>query len=164
MNNASNHLKGDLRALRYLDALDAADAEAVADIWEGASGDPELERMLAELDGALFAEARGNESPLREPSGRRLRLWGARVGVAGAVAAACLIALLAWPKRDGKNTIPSPGTNQPVQPVASQPPDEVNSLSPLLALQRNPNETEMPAFIWPFENRVSTSSPLDPLD
>ena len=164
MSNAPDHLKRDLRTLRYLDALDAGDLEAVADIWEGASRDSELELMLAELDGALFVEAQGNESPLREPSWRRREHWAARVGVAGAVAAAGLIAVLTWPTRDGDAPIPSPGTNQPVQQVSSQPPDEFDSLSPLLALRRNLNETEMPAFTWPFENTVSTSSPLDSLD
>jgi hypothetical protein len=164
MNNAPDHLKRDLLALRYLDALDAGDLEAVADIWEGASRDPALEQLLSEFDGALFVEARANECPLRKPSGRRGRRWAAWVGVAGAVAAACLIAVLAWPTRHGKDTTPSPRMNQPVQQVSSQPPDEFNSLSSLLALRRNLNETEMPAFTWPFENSVSTSSPLDSLD
>jgi hypothetical protein len=164
MNNAPDHLNRDLLALRYLDALDAGDLEAVAEIWEVAGRDPELERLLAEVDGALYVEARGQESPRREPRRWQRRRWAARVGAAGAVAAACVIAVLAWPTRDGKDAIPSLGTNQPVQVGSSQPADEFNGASPLLALRRNLEETELPAFTWPFENRVSTLSPLDPLD
>ena len=147
--------------MRYLDALDAGDLEAVAEAWERAGRDPELERMLVELDGALFAEVRGNASPPREPSGRRRRRWAVWAGVSGAVAAACLIAVLALPGRDGKDTIPSPGRNQSVQQVASQPPDDSTGLATLLASRRDLDETEMPAFDWPFENTLSTSSPLD---
>jgi hypothetical protein len=57
MSEPRNHLPRDLKALRYLDALEAGELEAVAALWEEASGDPELERLLAELDEALFLEA-----------------------------------------------------------------------------------------------------------
>jgi hypothetical protein len=154
-------LARDLQALRYLDALNAGDLEAVADVWERADRDPELREMLVELDGALFVEARGNASPRREPSGRRRQRRAVWAGVSGSLAAACLIALLAWPGRDGKDTIPNPGRIQTVQRVSAQPPDGSNGLAALLALRRALNETEMPAFAWPFENSVSTSSPLD---
>jgi hypothetical protein len=59
MNEPRNHLPHDLKALRYLDALDAGDLEAVAALWEEASLDPELERLLAELDQVLFLEEAG---------------------------------------------------------------------------------------------------------
>jgi hypothetical protein len=160
MNDAPNHLPRDLEVLRYLDSLNAGDLQAVAEAWERAGRDPELQQMLVELDGALFVEARGSASPLREPSGRRRRraVWA---GVSGALAAACLIAVLARQWRDGNATIPSPGRNQPVQRVSSQLPDDSTGLAPLLASRRDLNETEMPAFAWPFENTVSASSPLD---
>jgi hypothetical protein len=161
MNDAPNHLSRDLEALRYLDALNVGDLEAVAEVWERAGRDPELQQILVELDGVLFVEARGNASPIREPSGRRWPRWAVWAGVSGPLAAACLITLLAWPRRDGKDTIPSPGRNQPVQRVSSQPPDGSIGLAALLALRRTLDETEMPAFDWPFENNVSTSSPLD---
>jgi hypothetical protein len=161
MNDAPNHLPRDLDALRYLDALNAGDLEAVAEVWERASLDAELEQMLVEIDGALLVEARGDASPLRQSSGRRPRSWALWAGVAGCLASACLIAFLAWPRRDGKHTIPSPGKNQPVQRASSQPRDDSVGLAPLLAARRNLNETEMPAFAWPYENTLSTSSPLD---
>src|SRR5262245_15777183 len=59
MREPTNHLPRDLQGLRYLDALDSGDLETVAALWEEASRDPELERMLAELDGALFVENAG---------------------------------------------------------------------------------------------------------
>jgi hypothetical protein len=161
MNDAPNHLSRDLDTLGYLDALDVGDLEAVAEVWERAARDPELRQMLVELDGALFVEARGNASLLRQPSGRRRQRRAVWAGVAGLVAAACLIAFLAWPRRDGEETIPSPGGNQPVQRGSSQPPDGSTGLAALLASRRTLNETEMPAFAWPFENTVSTLSPLD---
>src|SRR5262245_40173920 len=59
MKEPRNHLPRDLKVLRYLDALNAGDLEAVAVLWEEASRDPQLERMLTELDGALFVEEAG---------------------------------------------------------------------------------------------------------
>jgi hypothetical protein len=43
-------------ALRYLDALDAGDINALAELWERAAGDPELERQLGELTDGLAVE------------------------------------------------------------------------------------------------------------
>lgn len=42
--------------LRYLDALDAGDLDAVAALWDEAAGDPDLEALLRELDDGLYAE------------------------------------------------------------------------------------------------------------
>src|SRR5262249_10190253 len=131
MNDAPYHLPRDLEALRYLDAVDAGDLEAVAEAWERAGRDPGLQEMLGELDGALSVDARGNASPLAEPSGRRWRRRAAWAGVSGALAASCLIAVLARPRRDYKDTIPSPERDQPVQRVSSQPPDDSTGLAPL---------------------------------
>jgi ferric-dicitrate binding protein FerR (iron transport regulator) len=144
-----------------MDAVNAGDLEAVAEAWERAGRDPELEELLLELDAALFVEARGNASPLREPSGRPRRRWAAWAGVSAALAAVCLIAVLVRPRHDGNDTIASPGRNQPLEQVSARPPDGSTGLAPLLASRRDLNEAEMPAFTWPFENTVSTSSPLD---
>jgi hypothetical protein len=43
-------------ALRYLDAFDAGDVNTLADLWERAAGDPELERLLGELADGLAVE------------------------------------------------------------------------------------------------------------
>ncbi len=70
MKEPRNHLPRDLKAVRYMDALNTGDLEAVSALWEEASHDPELERVLAELDGAMFQEVRGNPSSLPEQLGR----------------------------------------------------------------------------------------------
>jgi hypothetical protein len=43
-------------ALRYLDALEAGDLEAVAAFWEQAAADPALERMLGEVTDGVAEE------------------------------------------------------------------------------------------------------------
>jgi hypothetical protein len=165
MNDAPNHVPRDLEALRYLDAVDAGDLEAVAEAWERADRDRELQHMLVELEGELFVEAHSRASRFGEPGRRRQPRWAVWASVSGALAASCLIAVLAWPGRDGTDTNPGPGRNQPHPPVSSRPPDDSTGLTPpLLAVRRDLNETEMPVFAWPFENTVSTSSPLDLAD
>ena len=62
MNEPRRHLPGDLKALRYLDALNTGDLEAVARLWEAAADDPQLERMLTEIDEAMFQEIAGKPS------------------------------------------------------------------------------------------------------
>ena len=65
-------LPRDLKVLRYLDALNAGELETAMILWEEASQDPELERMLIELDGALFAEVSGgDQTAKRRPRARR---------------------------------------------------------------------------------------------
>ncbi len=43
-------------ALRYLDALDAGDVAALAELWEQAVGNPQLEQVLGELTDGLAVE------------------------------------------------------------------------------------------------------------
>lgn len=43
-------------ALRYLDALDAGDAAALAELWEQAAMNPELEKILGELTDGIAVE------------------------------------------------------------------------------------------------------------
>jgi hypothetical protein len=43
-------------ALRYLDALDAGDVQTLAELWEHAARNPQLEQMLAELTDGLADE------------------------------------------------------------------------------------------------------------
>jgi hypothetical protein len=107
MKKRSTHLPRDLKALSYLDALDAGDIEAVAELWEEAGFDPELERVLAELDGALFEEMLAKPGATREMLRRRYRRSAILAGVIGVSAAACLVAVLAWPTSDIQNSKPS---------------------------------------------------------
>jgi len=72
MKEPRNHLPRDLQALRYLDAVDAGDLEAVAALWDEASRDPALERLLAELDGELAVEEAGASREASAEGARRL--------------------------------------------------------------------------------------------
>ena len=58
-------------ALRYLDALDAADVNALAELWEQAARNPQLEQVLAELTDGLAAEE--GLSPTWEIDAARVR-------------------------------------------------------------------------------------------
>jgi hypothetical protein len=43
-------------ALRYLDALDSCDVDALAEMWEQAAGNPQLEQVLGELTDGIALE------------------------------------------------------------------------------------------------------------
>lgn len=58
-------------ALRYLDALDAGDAGALAALWEQAAENPQLEQVLGELTDGLAAE--DDLSPSWEADAERVR-------------------------------------------------------------------------------------------
>ena len=122
MRERRNHLPSDLNALRYLDALNEGDLETVAALWEEASLDPELERILTEVDESLFVEeaaglakAEAAQSPnryhMRRPGGFRIpwplaarRRW---LGAAAAIVAAALLAVFALPRHDRTKPVPS---------------------------------------------------------
>jgi hypothetical protein len=171
-----DHLPRDLQALRYLDALNAGDLQAVAALWEEAGRDPELERILAELDGALFvenstanvhagAECLSESSPAQSPAMRRR--WAAWVGVVAALAAACVLAVLAWSRRDGKAPEPSPATGDSAQ-VTPRAPDDFVGKPAWPETRRVVDGTEMSPFHWPLPETLpitrSTAIPHDLLD
>jgi hypothetical protein len=165
MTEPRNHLTRDLKAVRYLDALNAGDLDAVATLWEEASRDPELERILAELDGALFVEnstAMGNASAPTRQRG----IW---TGLVGTLTAACLLALalFAWSRRDGKAPEPGPATNNSAPQVIPRAPDEFAALL-WPEGRRVVNGAETQTFHWPLPNtspnNLSTSIPTELLE
>ena len=164
MKEPRNHLSRDLKVLRYMDALNAGDLEAVSALWEEASRDAELERMLVELDVAMFQEIPGNPSSLPQPFGRRRRRWAVWGVAVGTLAAACLLAILAWPWRDTKNQGSRPPINRSGNGVAHRPADVSHDVTSLLVVRRDLDEAAMPGFVWPLENRLSASTRLDLLD
>jgi hypothetical protein len=161
------YLPQDLKTLRYLDALDAGDLETVAALWEEASRDPDLERILTEFDGALF-EARlarsGSAGAQRVPglsakkSRPTRRRWAAWVGLVGTAAAACLLAVLAWSMRRDNGARPSPAVGGFGQPALHQAPDEVVNIPAWPGDRRLVDGAELATFHWP----LLPSSPMTP--
>jgi hypothetical protein len=159
-----NHLPADLKALRYLDALNAGDLEAVSQLWEDASHDPELERILVELDGAIYTEIVGSPSSPSERPARGGRRWAAWVSAIGILAAACLLAMLAWPRHDTTHPVSNAPASQNGNEVAHQSSGVPRDLTPLLVPRRALDVAEMPRFVWPLEHALSASTPLGLLD
>jgi hypothetical protein len=103
------------------------------------------------------------------------RRWGVRAGVVGALAAAGLLAVLAWQARDGANTVPSVPTSQvnelsagfPTQP-APRSLDDSDGIAARREARRVLDEADPPTFTWPLPEtspvRFSTSIPPDLLD
>lgn len=60
-------------AVRYLDALDAGDLDAIASLWEQAATDPDLEELLHELNEGLEVEE-GLETELATDAARVVEL------------------------------------------------------------------------------------------
>jgi hypothetical protein len=177
MKEPGSHLSQDLKALRYLDALDAGDLEAVAALWEEASRNPELERTLAELDSTLFVEnrtanadagAEGVSGLLPKPLPARRRRWAAWVGVGGAVAAACVLAALAWSNRDSKPPEQITGTGTTAQQAGPSAPHDFVGIPEQMEARRIVDGTEMLTFRWPVPvtsaATLSASIPPDLLD
>jgi hypothetical protein len=96
------------------------------------------------------------------------RRWAVWVGAAAAVAAACLLTVLAWLGRDGKNPVLSPATIASAYRVTPRPPDDSATIAPWLEARRALDEAKVPTFTWPLEEkspmRVSISIPSDLLD
>jgi hypothetical protein len=96
------------------------------------------------------------------------RRWVVRVGVIGALAAACLLAVLAWRWRDGKDKFPAPHSNESAHKETPRPPDDSDGTAPLREYHRVLDGGDMPAFTWPLAETspltVLTSIPPDLLD
>jgi hypothetical protein len=95
------------------------------------------------------------------------RRWAVWVGVIGALAAACLLAVLAGPGREGHNTVPSPPVIASAPPVTPRPLDDSASIAPWLKARRDLDEAGVPLFTWPLEETspiTATSIPPDLFD
>src|SRR5437879_4932196 len=74
------------------------------------------------------------------------RRWAVRVGVVGALAAACLLAVLAWLGRDGKGPAPRPPTTESARKDTPRPPDASASIAAWLESRRVLDEATIPTF------------------
>ena len=86
--------------------------------------------------------ARGRE-------GRARGRWAVWAGVVGALAAACLLVFLAWPRRDGTPPDPSPGKTQSTH-KDTPPLDDSASIAVLLKARRGLDEPQTATFTWPL--------------
>ena len=126
------------------------------------AGDPEVEprpEHVADLR-ALIRDRLGpprTERPSRTP-------WL----VASGLAAACLVAVLAWPRGDGKNPVPGVSGLQSSDPITHRPGQDPTGLAAWGNVRRGLNLSEMPAFSWPLQESSClsrlTSIPPDLLD
>jgi hypothetical protein len=159
------YLPQDLQTLRYLDALDAGDLETLAALWEEASRDPELERILTELDGVLFeARLAGSDSagarqvPGLSPRQSRTtpRRWLPWVGLVGTVAAACLLTVLVWFMRHRNGAQPGTEVGDVGKRTLQPAPAAVVNLSAWPGERRLVDGEGVATFHWP----LPPSSPM----
>jgi hypothetical protein len=103
--------------------------------------------------------------PAARPVPRRWAVW---VGAAGALAAACLLAVLAWQGRNAVNPAPRPGTIESARQDTPRPPDDFTGVPAWLAARRILDGAEPPPFSWPLGESApvapATAIPPDLLD
>jgi hypothetical protein len=106
----------------------------------------------ADLEARLLAAV-----PPERPIPRRR--WSVWVVVAGALAAACLVAVLAWPRRDGRHPVPGPEKSESARQLPPRPPDDSAGLAAWLEARRNQDEAEPATFSWPLPETSPVQSP-----
>jgi hypothetical protein len=137
---------------------------------------PNLDRSLESLESRLRALP-----PPAVPAGLEARLlaaipaclpaprrrWVARVGAA-ALAAAGLLAVLAWLGRDGNNVVIGPPSSHPTAKITPRPPEDADGIAILLQALRDLDEADPPTFTWPLPPTppltLAPSIPADLLD
>jgi ferric-dicitrate binding protein FerR (iron transport regulator) len=120
---------------------------------------PQL-RVPADLEARLLAAI-----PTEMPIPRRRAF---RFGAVGALAAACLLAVLVWPRGDIENPVPGRGKDTSALQDSPRSPDDSASIAAWREARRVPDGAEMPTFTWPVREtlsiRISTSISPDLLD
>jgi hypothetical protein len=101
------------------------------------------------------------------------RRWTVRIGVLAGLAAACVLAVLAWPRTDSTNPTSDSGKDGAVAEDFSPPPaphsaEDSNGLAAWREARRVREEPARAAFTWPLEEtsplRASTALAPDLLD
>jgi hypothetical protein len=112
----------------------------------------------ADLEARLLAAI-----PAKRPSARRWAVWA---GVVGALAAACLLAVLGWPRRPARAPVPGPETRESAHKVPPRPAEE-DGIAALREARRVEDGGEPAPFTWPLDETpvgVSTSIPPELFD
>jgi hypothetical protein len=102
--------------------------------------------------------------PLKRRSRRR---WLVLVGVASALAAACLLAVFARPGRNGTNRVPGPPAEEIAEQGTPRLPDDSAGITAWSQTRRVLDGAEPPPFTWPLSETppfTATSAPDDLLD
>jgi hypothetical protein len=111
---------------------------------------------------SLEARLLASIPPARPIPRRRWPIWA---GLASALAAACLLAVLAWRGHIAKSPGPGPEKNEFTHQETPQLPDVAASLAAWRESQRVLDGEELPPFTWPLDEpsplTVSTSIPSD---
>jgi hypothetical protein len=76
--------------------------------------------------------------------------WRTRGLVASGLAAACLLAVLAWPRGDGTNPVPDSSGKQSSDPITPRPRLEPTSVAAWGNVRRGLNLSEIPPYSWPL--------------
>jgi hypothetical protein len=88
--------------------------------------------------------------------------------VVSGLAAACLVAVLAWPRGEGKNPVPGFSGLPSSDPITPRPRQAPTSVAAWGNVRRGLDLSEMPAFSWPLQESSCfsklTSIPPDLLD
>jgi hypothetical protein len=84
------------------------------------------------------------------------RRWVVWAGAAGALAAACVLVVLAWPWHAGKG----PATTASAYPVPIRGPDDPLGSASWRHLRTVAEEADAPVFTWP----LAQTSPIRPSD
>ena len=96
---------------------------------------------------------------------RAARSWRTRLLVGSGLAAACLLGVLAWPRHDPEDTVPSPDTGRSVPQITLRLPDDASIKAAWLDVRRGLDVSGIPTFSWPIQElspvTVSTTIPPD---
>jgi hypothetical protein len=84
--------------------------------------------------------------------------------VVSGLAAACLVAVLAWPRGEDKNPVPGFSGQPSSDPITPRPRQDPTSVAAWGNVRRGLNLSEMPAFSWPLEesSRLSRLTSIPP--
>lgn len=98
---------------------------------------------------------------------RRPILWR-RAAVVGALAAACLLAVVAWPKRDDSQRLTGRPDSAPSRQANARPKDDGGRVAVRAEIPGVREGPQLPPFTWPLQGtsplREATAIPADLLD